>query len=98
MQRRQGNTQWVSVYDFDEEAAREKTSILSFSGADKNWLEFVIENRFDRLDAIKLFYNSKIYETLSREETKLWHLSALTLYDLLDEELTTGHVNYPEEQ
>jgi hypothetical protein len=55
------------------------------------------KKNLDRLEAIKLFYNSKIYDTLSREETKLWHLSALTLYDLLDEELMTGSVNYPEE-
>jgi hypothetical protein len=49
-------------------------------------------------EAVKVLYNSEIYDKLSQEETKLWHLSALTLYNLLDEELTTGHINYPEEQ
>jgi hypothetical protein len=48
-------------------------------------------------EVIKIFYNSEIYDKLSQEETKLWHLSALTLYMLLEEELTTGHINYPEE-
>jgi hypothetical protein len=50
------------------------------------------------LEALRIFYNSELYDRLSDEETKLWHLSALTLYDLLDEELMTGHINYPEEQ
>ena len=48
------------------------------------------------IEAVKLFYNSKVYAMLENEESKLWHLSALTLYDLFDEELTTGIVNYPE--
>jgi hypothetical protein len=39
-----------------------------------------------------------LYNTLEIEETKLWHLSALTLYALLDEELTTGRITWPEEQ
>jgi len=49
-------------------------------------------------DAIRILYNSDVYATLEKEETKLWHLSAETLYALLDEELTTGIVSYPEEQ
>ena len=49
-------------------------------------------------EAIRLLYNSDVYATLEKEETKLWHLSAETLYALLDEELTTGTVSYPEEQ
>ena len=48
-------------------------------------------------EAIRIFYKSEVYETLEREETKLWHLSAETLYSLLDQELTTGKIVYPEE-
>ena len=48
-------------------------------------------------EAIRLFYASDLYERLEIEETKLWHLSAKTLYDLFDEELTTGKITYPEE-
>jgi hypothetical protein len=48
-------------------------------------------------EAIELFYASELYERLETEETKLWHLSALTLYDLFYEELTTGKITYPEE-
>jgi hypothetical protein len=36
---------------------------------------------------------------LEDEESKLWHLSYPILYDLLEEELTTGKIiNWPEEQ
>jgi uncharacterized protein YqcC (DUF446 family) len=56
------------------------------------------KKRLGNSEAIKVFYHSEIYDMLSQEETKLWHLSALTLYNLLEEELTTGHINYPEEQ
>ena len=47
--------------------------------------------------AIELFYASKLYDCLETEETKLWHLSAQTLYDMFNEELTTGEITYPEE-
>ena len=49
------------------------------------------------LDAIRLLYKSALYERLETVETKLWHLSAQTLYDLFNEELTTGKITYPEE-
>jgi hypothetical protein len=62
-------------------------------------LQFLMDKkRLSNFEAIKIFYNSEIYDKLSQEETKLWHLSALTLYNLLDEELTMGNINYPEEQ
>ena len=49
-------------------------------------------------EAITMLYNSELYAALEKEETKLWHLSALTLYRLLDEEVTAGFITYPEEQ
>jgi len=49
-------------------------------------------------EAIKILYNSKLYEALEQEETKLWHLSIETLVSLLDEELSTGKITFPEEQ
>jgi len=42
--------------------------------------------------ASALLYSSTLYEALEAENTKLWHLSAETLFDLLEEELTTGAV------
>ena len=48
-------------------------------------------------DAAELFYSSELYAMLEREKSKLWHLSAPALYDLLEEELSTGVIAYPEE-
>jgi hypothetical protein len=61
-------------------------------------LRFLMDKKsLSNSEAVKIFYNSEIYNKLSEEDTKLWHLSALTLYNLLEEELVTGHINYPEE-
>ena len=60
--------------------------------------QLVVKKNITEQEAIRLFYNSDVYATLEKEETKLWHLSAETLYELLDEELITGTVLYPEEQ
>ena len=48
--------------------------------------------------ASMLLYNSKLYRLLEDESTKLWHLSYPLLYDMLEEELTTGEISFPEEQ
>jgi hypothetical protein len=45
-----------------------------------------------------LLYNSRLYKLLEDEKTKLWHLSYPILYDMLEEELTTGDITFPEEQ
>jgi hypothetical protein len=45
-----------------------------------------------------ILYNSRLYSLLEDEKTKLWHLSYPILYDMLDDELTTGIINFPEEQ
>lgn len=55
------------------------------------------ERGLNDIEALKLVYGSHLYRTLEREETKAWHLSAVALYDLLDEELRTGHITWPEE-
>ena len=52
----------------------------------------------DYVSAASLLYNSELYSKLEDEGTKLWHFSAETLYSMLNEELTTGSITYPEEQ
>lgn len=42
------------------------------------------------------FY-SKVYALLEQEETKLWHFSPLTLFNMFDEEQKTGSFELPEE-
>ena len=48
-------------------------------------------------DALDLFYTSKLYETYEREDTKLWHFSNVTLTELLNHEITQGHIVFPVE-
>ena len=51
----------------------------------------------DDILAINLFYQSKTYEMLSKEETKMWHYSPMTIYSIWKHEKDTGEVIYPEE-
>jgi hypothetical protein len=61
-------------------------------------VQLIMDNRkLINTEATKLLYNSALYAMLENESSKLWHLSPLTLYELLEEELTTGNINYPEE-
>lgn len=52
---------------------------------------------WDEVTASKEFYDSKVYSVLEQEDTKLWHLSALTLFNMFDEEKKTGDFTFPEE-
>jgi hypothetical protein len=61
-------------------------------------IDMLMDNRkLNNKHAGKMFYNSDLYAMLENEESKLWHLSAETLYDLLEQELITGKIDYPEE-
>lgn len=48
-------------------------------------------------EALTALYASELYRQLEREETKLWHLSVPTLFDLWLEEKKTGSITYPKE-
>ena len=62
-------------------------------------IQYLMDNRgINGETAAELLYNSHLYSKLEDEETKLWRLSPLTLFDLLNEELTTGIITWPEEQ
>ena len=43
--------------------------------------------------ASKEFYESKVYSLLEQEDTKLWHFSPLTLFNIFEALHTTG-ANY----
>ena len=61
-------------------------------------VQLIMDNRkLSNTEAVTLFYNSDLYARLENEASKLWHLSPHVLYELLEEELTTGNINYPEE-
>ena len=59
----------------------------------------LITKNFDdsEISAINMFYASQVYSILEKEETKLWHLSPLTLYNMYAEERNTGSFVIPEE-
>lgn len=61
-------------------------------------IELIVKNySWDEITASDIFYKSKVYEILEQEETKLWHLSPLTLFHMFDEEQKTGGFVFPEE-
>ncbi len=61
-------------------------------------IHLIVENyHYDEVTASKEFYSSKVYSFLEQEDTKLWHLSALTLFNMFDEEKQTGTFTFPEE-
>ena len=50
----------------------------------------------NEIEASKSFYESEVYSLLEQEDTKLWHFSPLTLYNMYDEEQKTGQITFPE--
>lgn len=72
----------------------------------KTMLEFIIprllwtimeKQNLTESEALVQLYSSDLYQQLECEETKLWHLSVLSLYNLWLEEKETGKITYPEE-
>ena len=62
-------------------------------------IQLLTDNRQITAEAASiLLYNSKLYELLEDSRTKLYRLSFPILYDMLEEELTTGEITFPEEQ
>ncbi|APF28753.1 hypothetical protein NPD7_876 [Clostridium sporogenes] len=54
--------------------------------ASKISYRFAKERHISQKQALLEFYNSKIYEALEREETKLWYEGINYLYEELEEE------------
>ncbi len=59
--------------------------------------EIAKNSNVDVEQIIPKFYQSKLYQELSDEKSKLWHYSPLTLYTMYQDELLTGSYDYPEE-
>lgn len=51
----------------------------------------------DEIKAAEDFYASDVYALLEDESTKVWHFSPLTLFNMFEEEATTGIFVIPEE-
>jgi len=60
-------------------------------------VHLIVENyNQSEIEASKAFYGSEVYALLEQEDTKLWHFSPLTLYNMYDEERRTGIITFPE--
>jgi len=59
--------------------------------------EIVCAEKKTEKEAVESLYGSQLYHMLEEEKTKLWHLSPKALYDLLQQEKTTGKIIFPEE-
>ena len=61
-------------------------------------VKLIVDNAHtNEIEAADMFYNSKVYAKLEQEETKLWHLSPLTIYNMFAQEQKAGEVVFPEE-
>ena len=61
-------------------------------------VQLICENdTVDEMTASRELYESRVYALLEQENTKLWHFSPLTLYNMYDEEKRTGNFEMPEE-
>lgn len=46
--------------------------------------------------ASSVFYTSRVYALLEQEDTKMWQLSPMMLFQMYEEEKQTGHITFPE--
>ncbi|MCI9357483.1 MAG: hypothetical protein HFH59_08055 [Lachnospiraceae bacterium] len=61
-------------------------------------IQLIVENlSCDEITASKEFYSSEVYSLLEQEDTKIWHFSPLTLFNMYQEEKSTGSISFPEE-
>ena len=47
-------------------------------------------------EAIRRFYDSKLYAMLEYEKTKIWHFSVVKLFEMYQNEVETGIVDFPD--
>ncbi|GHT27315.1 hypothetical protein AGMMS4957_22500 [Bacteroidia bacterium] len=60
-------------------------------------IELIVRNYgIAEAEAVDLFYNSQVYAWYEDEETGFWHFDPLLLFQLFNEEKTTGKITLPE--
>lgn len=61
-------------------------------------IQLIVENYcVNEIVASEAFYKSGVYALLEQEDTKIWHLSPLSIFNMFDEEHKTGVFEIPEE-
>ena len=58
--------------------------------------KIITEIKITEGEAFSALYNSKLYANLENEKTKVWTFSVPLLFDLYQEEKTTGQLNFPD--
>lgn len=72
-------------------------SVLSIALIPQTVALIVEKEGLDDITAINEFYQSNVYDLLSKEETKMWHYSPMTVYMMWKHEKEMGEVVFPEE-
>ena len=72
-------------------------SVLSIAVIPQVIALIIEKDKKDEITAINEFYQSETYALLSKEETKIWHYSPMTIYAVWKREKETGEVVLPED-
>lgn len=56
----------------------------------------LVKNKLEFAEALKFLYESELYKYLSDETSKLWHLSAEKLFDMLECEKKNNDFQFPD--
>lgn len=70
-------------------------AMMPYISADLIYMIISIEGLSEE-EAIMKLYSSKLYSLLESEETKVWQYSTPMLYSLLQQELETGEIHFPD--
>lgn len=70
-------------------------AIMPYISADL--VAMIVKNKnLTEEEAIAKLYSSKLYESLEKEETKVWQYSTRMLYSLFEQEEKTGTILFPD--
>ena len=58
--------------------------------------KIIEQKKISEDEAFSALYGSGLYMALDDEETKVWHYSVEKLFQLFDEEMSTGSLELPE--
>ena len=58
--------------------------------------KIIEQKKIPQDDAFSQLYDSRLYFFLDNEETKVWHYSVEKLFQLFEDEMTTGNIELPE--
>jgi len=58
--------------------------------------KIIDRKKISQNEAFSMLYKSQLYSALDDEKIKVWHYSTEKLFQLLDDEITTGTLELPE--